>query len=222
MADDIDTGEPTEFDWGKPGQRPFGCSERQVKFARAVLSGHNYTQAAKAAGYVGDEKTLRSQGSRSHRSPKVAALLRAAQESNDDQEPTGDWAELEGILWKEARQGANPTSRTRAAELIVKHMTPPGRAQPLERVSDLALIRMLEGMRADPIWSALCLLLAQDFPADGFDTPEGAALRGHRMPQRAWEGLVQSYPAVADVLRQKGCGGHRDKPGAGKTNGCRG
>ncbi len=35
----------------------------------------------------------------------------------------------------------------------------------------------------------MIVLLAHDLLADGFDTPEGAAPRGHRMPQWAWEGI---------------------------------
>ncbi len=208
------------FDWGEPGNRPLGLNERQVNFCRAILQGYNQTQAAKKAGYLGDEKTLRSQGSRTYHSAKVQALLRMVQESDDSEEDEGTSDELRQLLWKEARKGGNPSSRVRAMELLAKYSNPLRPDQPLDKVSDLDFIRMFEALYSGSLWSAMCVLLAQNFPADGFNTPETAALRAHRMPQSAWEGLVQSYPAVAEVLRQKGCGGHREADET-KANGSR-
>ena len=207
------------FDWGSPGNRPMNANERQIAFCKAILKGYNQTQAAKAAGYVGDEKTLRSQGSRTFHSAKIRALLKMARESDDGQEPEGTSEELRKLLWQEARRGGNPSSKVRAMELLAKYSNPLRSDQPLEKVSDLDFIRMFETLYSGSLWSAMCVLFAQNFPADGFNTPETAALRGYRMPQRAWEGLMQHYPAVADALQQKGCGGHREKPSAGKTNG---
>lgn len=208
---DQDDADPTEiaFDWGRPGQRPFGCTERQVLFARARLAGYTQTQAAEKAGYQGDEATLRAQGSRAAHSPRVRALLEAAGKADSVGKSSGDAKELRDLLWNEARQGANPSSRVRSMELLTKYFDQPQPAQPLEAVSDMDLLLFLEETSKDPLWLALMALFARSFPPDSFsaDSP----LKGYRMPASAWDALRRLYPEVADALDRRGCGGSRER-----------
>lgn len=68
---------------------------------------------------------------------------------------------------------------------------------------------MLENMSANPVWPVMVVLIAQDFPCP-WDSDEEKRLLAYRMPRRAWEGLRRHYPAVSEVLQEKGCGGCRE------------
>ncbi len=209
LADDIEFSDHNGFDWGEPGGRPLGCNERQIKFAQAILRGCNRTQAAREAGYGGDDRALRSQGHRTFHSPKIQALLRMAQAAEEGEEPDGTPEELRKILWREARHGTNPTSKIRAAELLARHCETLRPEHQLERASDLDLIHFLEDMSANPFWSAMIVLIAQDFPC-AWGSDDEKQVRAYRMPRRAWEGLRRHYPAVTEILQEKGCGGCRE------------
>jgi hypothetical protein len=95
-----------------------GLSGLQREFVRAKLKGANNTQAARAAGYSGDDEQLRSAGHRAYSSPKVQSFLSLAQrEGYGVPDEPGDTNELMRILWKHAR-GEDKSHAIRAAEVL--------------------------------------------------------------------------------------------------------
>lgn len=105
---------------GTPGARPFNATEKMVAFAVARHRGHNQTESARLAGYSGDDRVLQSTGSRLASNPKVIALLKILNEGEED-DPVGDIADLRKLLWREARNGANSTSKLKAMELLSRY-----------------------------------------------------------------------------------------------------
>lgn len=80
--------------------------------AHYVTNGGNATEAARAAGYKGDDNALAVQGARNLRHPKVAPLVEAAA------------IPVEELVWQTIREVARDTSephaRTRSVELAAK------------------------------------------------------------------------------------------------------
>lgn len=196
----------SEFDWGEPGNRPFNATELQVRFAKAKLTGCSHVQAAKKAGYSGDDASLRAQGSRAAASGTVKALIAAASQNGKDEEiEIGDSDELVRLLWKEARQNTNRSSAVRAMELLSKHgwLKSPIDATTIGKLSDRDLLSAAGAISSDPVWHALLGLMAlRHFPRDSFD--QGPAVDGYTMPASAWAGLEKEFPALARELSALG------------------
>ncbi len=106
-----------DFDWAEAA-RTVGASEKQVEFAKALLSGANNTSAARSAGYAGDDVQLRSAGYAAARSGKVQALLSLARAGGagvvDD---IVSLDESKRILSRLARQG-DPNAKVRALSAL--------------------------------------------------------------------------------------------------------
>ena len=97
-----------------------GLSDKQFKFAMARLKGASRTQAAKVAGYAGEDAQLRNAGSDAAKSDKVIAFLAWAQKSGAGvpDEPV-DATELRKIMSRHAR-GDDKNASIRACEVLHK------------------------------------------------------------------------------------------------------
>ncbi len=106
-----------ELDWAV-GAELVGASEKQARFAKAIVDGLNQTQSAKAAGYRGEGVQLRSIGHRIAKSNKVRALIAWAKAGGGGPpDNPGDLQELKRILWKHAR-GADKNHSIKATEVL--------------------------------------------------------------------------------------------------------
>lgn len=114
-----------DFDWTPLGsgfwleaQKTCGASDAQMKFACARHRGMTATGAARAAGYAGDDNTLRQAGHRAAKSNAVMnmmALAQAVVHGGDD--GTVGTAEARRILSRLAR-GSDPAVKIRALECL--------------------------------------------------------------------------------------------------------
>ena len=103
-------------------RRMLGLTPLQFKFAMARLKGASRSQAAKVAGYAGEEGSsqLRQAGSEAARSEKVIAFLKWAETSGAGvpDEPV-DATELRKIMSRHAR-GDDKNASIRACEVLHK------------------------------------------------------------------------------------------------------
>lgn len=93
---------------------------RQLAFVEHYLADPNATQAAKKAGYRGNDAVLASTGCVLLRNPKVVALLKGrSQKASDKRIATADQIRA---LWSEAMQDPNLEwqHRLKASELLAK------------------------------------------------------------------------------------------------------
>ncbi|MDH5325329.1 MAG: hypothetical protein OEZ68_02380 [Gammaproteobacteria bacterium] len=109
--------------WETVGEKPFGCTERQVAYVKAVMDGVAPAWAAcRAAGYAGTKKSLAVQGTTLKRHQGVQRLLKAAQEAQELEENyivTPD--ELIKMWSNEAKFGQTPSSRQKAQEFLARY-----------------------------------------------------------------------------------------------------
>jgi phage terminase small subunit len=117
--DTEDQTKPAEFDWDDAAKL-LGATPRQVKFAQAKIRGANNTQAARAAGYGGDDDALRRNGYSAARSDKVKSLIKWA-ESEGAGLSDAEWTPGEGkrLLARIAR-GEDKQASIRAIEALNK------------------------------------------------------------------------------------------------------
>src|SRR6516225_7352986 len=117
----------TEINWGELGEAWWreagatcGASEQQILFAACRHLGMTMTGSAKAAGYSGDQDSIRQSGHRAAHSTAVMGLLAMAK-AQTGQGPDGnvDMAEAKQILSRLAR-GSDPSIRIKAIESLAK------------------------------------------------------------------------------------------------------
>ena len=119
-------------------------TDKQKIFADAILKGTTQVQAARLAGYSGNDANLRAQGSKVIRSPAVQAYLawgRNGRAGVPDDPAT--LPEIERTLSKHLR-GADKAASLRASELLTKlhavraeQQPPPCPIQILDRLVDM-------------------------------------------------------------------------------------
>lgn len=105
------------FDWDDAA-RILGASEKQVAFAKAIVRGMNQTQAARAAGYAGDDEQIRSAGYSAMQSAKVRSLIAWAKE--EGAAPLIEIADAETLKRKLSQivNGGAPSEAIRASEVL--------------------------------------------------------------------------------------------------------
>jgi hypothetical protein len=116
-----------EFDWSPLGegfwleaQKTCGASDLQARFACCHHRGMTATGAARAAGYSGDDASIRQAGHRAAKSNAVVNVLQlAAAEAKGGDDGTVGVAEAKRILSKLAR-GSDPSVRIKALESLAK------------------------------------------------------------------------------------------------------
>lgn len=125
---DTDSELITEEDfWESLGDRPFGCTELQVRFAREYVASRDETgkalpgyAIAEKAGYGGSYKQRSVQASRLLRNEKVKKLIAAALEArNAEKSGVMETDELLELLTKQARHGAGQ-ERLKSQEMLAK------------------------------------------------------------------------------------------------------
>lgn len=117
----------SEFDWSPLGeafwaeaQKTCGASDLQTRFACCRVRGMTAVGSARAAGYTGDNQTLRQAGSRAAQSTAVMNLLALSKvEAAGGDDGTVGVAEARRILSRLAR-GSDPNVRIKAIEGISK------------------------------------------------------------------------------------------------------
>jgi hypothetical protein len=117
----------SEFDWSPLGeafwieaQKTTGASDLQVRFACCRHRGMSASGSARAAGYTGDNDTIRQAGSRAAKTTAVMELLSlAAAEAGGGDDGVVGTDEARRILSRLAR-GSDPNARIRAVEMLQK------------------------------------------------------------------------------------------------------
>jgi hypothetical protein len=119
MNEEIDWGELGEAWWREAGANCH-ATEQQIVFALHRHKGMTATGCAKAAGYSGDDATIRQAGHRAAHSTAVMGLLSMAKAATG-QGPDGNvtMTEAKQILSRLAR-GSDPNVRIKAIESLAK------------------------------------------------------------------------------------------------------
>jgi hypothetical protein len=143
-----------EFDWSPLGeafwleaQKTCGASDLQTRFACCRVRGMTAVGSARAAGYTGDNQTLRQAGSRAAQSTAVMNLLALAKvEAAGGDDGTVGVAEARRILSRLAR-GSDPNVRIKAIEGISKLDRDERANRPEDTGEDLGeIIRWFHGL----------------------------------------------------------------------------
>lgn len=121
-----------------------GLSDKQRRFADAILAGANQTQAARAAGYGGEGSALRSTASEVAQSPRVQSYLSWAR--NNRSGVPNDPATLQEVEMRlsELLRGKDASAAIRAAEVLNRLHTARAEASrdrtpdPIESLNKLA------------------------------------------------------------------------------------
>lgn len=127
-------------------RRLLGLTDTQFKFAQARLRGMNQSQAAREAGYKGDDDQIRSAGNKAARSSKVISFMAWAERegSGIPDEPCNS-DELKKILSRHARS-ADKNTAIRAMEVLHRigqadaERNETGSYNPEETLKDIAKI----------------------------------------------------------------------------------
>ena len=186
--------------WGEPGDRPFGLSEKQYRFALGLLDGRSQTEAARLAGYKGTIESLRSQGSRAANSPKVKTAIAMAQ-ARRDSEQSGVMLTDEILqMWtKTARTGSTEIARMRAQENLAKYHEV---FQSKRADYSPSVPKAVERMAKDGGLSrAVAVVIGHLWNLSGGNVPGEYADLVFSEEEMRWQGMS---PAVYDFLKRNG------------------